>query len=300
MERRVGDEIAAAVRCLSEAGVESSTLDARLMMAEALGCSRLYVIAHPDRTLTDSQLDRFHLMLERRVSRFPLAYILGHKEFFGIELAVTPDVLIPRPETEILVEACLERLATPSPSRERAGVRGKRSKDTYAPTIADIGAGSGAIAVAVSMNLPTARVYTTEISACAANVAGANIEKHQLTDRITLIEGDLLEPLAELGVKFDAILSNPPYIPSGDMAALEPEVRCEPVSALDGGPDGLDAYRRLLPQALPLLTEAGFVAVEVGAGQADDVRKLAIRAGYTRIEFARDLARIERVVVAYR
>ena len=291
MERRVGDEIAYGVVRLSEAGVESPALDARLLMAEALGCSRLDVIAHTERVLTDSEHNRFRAMLEKRASRFPLAYILGHKEFFGIDLAVTPDVLIPRPETEVLVEECLQRLRQanyvlcPMP---------------FVPTIADIGVGSGAIAVAVAKNLHSVKVYTTEICHAAAKVAGANIEKHQLTDRVILIQGDMLEPLAELGLEFDAILSNPPYIPSGDIANLEPEVRCEPVGALDGGPDGLDAYRRLLPQALPLLREMGFVAVEIGAGQSDAVREIAIQAGYHRIEFARDLAGIERVVVAYR
>lgn len=283
MERRVGEKLEEAVLRLREAGIDTPLLDSQLLMARALGCSRLNVIAHPERILTDSEYNNYRLMLDKLITRFPLAYILGHKEFYGLELQVSPGVLIPRPETELLVEECMKRL-----QREEAA-------------IADIGAGSGAIAVALGANLPSAKIYSTEISPVALEVARANVEKHQLEERVSIIWGDLLVPLFDLGVKFDAIVSNPPYIPTGEIETLEPEIRLyEPKEALDGGEDGLDAYRRLFPQSLELLREDGFVGVEIGAGQANSVRNIAELAGYKRIEVILDLAGIERIVIAYR
>lgn len=280
----VGDEVRKAARRLADAGVDSPLLDAQLLMAMVLSSSRLGVIAHPERELSEEQLEEFRPLLDRRSSRHPLAYILGHREFYGIEFDVAPGVLVPRPETEVLVEECLKRLS---------GIP--------EPAIADIGAGSGAIAVALALNLPNARIYTTEISQSALKVARANVEKHDLSDRVTVLEGDLLEPLKPLGVLFDAIVSNPPYIPSGEIDSLQPEVsQFEPREALDGGPDGLDAYRRLLPDAIPLLNESGFAAVEVGAGEAGLVRDLTLGAGCRRAEIIPDLAGIERVVIGYR
>jgi release factor glutamine methyltransferase len=220
-------------------------------------------------------------MLERRARREPLAYITGRTEFFGIAIDITPGVLVPRPETEILVEQTLARL--------------KRR----APIIADIGVGTGAIAIALATNLPDATIYATDLSRIALKVARANVKKHHLSRRVMVLKGDLLEPMADQHIRSDAIVSNPPYIPSGDIPSLQPEVsRHEPTQALDGGPDGLRAYRRLLPEARALLSESGFVAVEVGAGQASAVREIAEAAGYSRIEIVRDLAGIERVVIA--
>lgn len=259
-------------------------LDAQLLMARVLRCSRLDVIAHPERELAEARASDYSALVEKRAERYPLAYILGVKEFYGIELDVAPGVLVPRPETEVLVEECLKRL-----------------RDIAEPRIADVGAGSGAIAVALALNLPSASVYATEISSAALEVARANVRKHDVAGRVSVLEGDLLEPLVGAGVRFDAIVSNPPYIPSGEIDALQPEVsRFEPREALDGGADGLDAYRRLLPEAAPLLAETGFVAVEVGAGEAPAVRGLALDCGYRDVSVIPDLAGIERVVVARR
>ena len=268
---------------LREAGVETPQLDAQLLMARALNCTRLDLIAHPERSLTNSELNDFHAMLGKRSSRYPLAYILGCKEFYGLELQISPGVLVPRPETELLVGECINRL---------------RRKDAI---IADIGAGSGAIAVALGANLISVKIYSTEISPVALEVARANVEKHQLAERVSIIRGDLLVPLIGLDVKFDAIVSNPPYISTSEIETLEPEVRLyEPKEALDGGADGLDLYRRLFPEALLLLREDGFVGVEIGAGQANSVRNIAELAGFRQIEVIRDLAGIERIVIAYR
>jgi release factor glutamine methyltransferase len=278
----LGCELYAAVECLGQAGIENPMLEGQLLMAKALECSRLDIIAHPERRLSNSELDAFLSFIDKRASRYPLAYILGHKEFFGLDMEVAPSVLIPRPETEILVETIISHF------------RSSRLD------IADIGTGSGAIAIAIAASIPGANVFATEISPEALKVAGRNIANHQLESRVTLIEGDLLEPLKEFGCKFDAIVSNPPYIPSADIELLEPEVAVhESRTALDGGPDGLDAYRRLLPEALSLLRENGFVEVEVGIRKAGDVKEIALSAGYRDVEIIRDLAAIERVVVAY-
>ena len=283
MTNKAADQLKAALRRLTEAGVETPLLDAQLMMAKVLGCSRLDVIAHSERPLTDSELAAFSSLLDRRACRCPLAYILGVKEFYALEFNVSPSVLIPRPETEVLVESCLSSV-------------GRQSA-----LIAEVGAGSGAIAVALAANLPSARIYATEISPAALEVARDNVEKHQLAERVALFEGNFLEPLARLGLRFDAVVSNPPYIPSSEIATLEPEIKDhEPVEALDGGQDGLDAYRALFPAALELLREGGFAAVEVGKVRADAVRGLAIGAGYGSAEAVPDLAGILRVVIGYK
>jgi len=265
----------------AEAGVDTPLLDAQLLLAHVLHCSRLDLIAHPDRVLTEPEIAALDAMLNRRSAREPLAYILGRKEFFGLEIDVSPGVLVPRPETETLVEECIRRLRIQSPA------------------IVDIGTGSGAVAVALAVAIPSATVHATETSPAALEVARANVEKHNLTERVTLVLGDLVGPLA--GMSFDAIVSNPPYIPSGEIESLQPEIRLyEPVEALDGGSDGLDVYRRLIPASPALLRDGGFLAVEVGIEQARAVIEFARAAGHGETQIVRDVAGVERVVVAYR
>lgn len=274
----VCQELKSAVTRLRQCGVASPLLDGQLLIAHALGCCRLDVIAHPERVLTASDEIAFHAMLDRRAGRYPLAYILGKKEFFGLEIEVSPAVLIPRPETEILVEECLKWVGEE-------------------PMIADIGTGSGAIAVALAVTRPKARIWATDTSDEALKVARANVEKHGVAKRVSIVRGDLLEPLIEMGLKFDAIVSNPPYIPTEVIESLEPEVRQEPVGALDGGPDGLDMYRRLFAQAFGLTKR---LAVEIGIGQAAPITQIARGAGWHEVEIIRDLAGIERVAIARR
>lgn len=278
MESRnqVSDELSSAISALRDAAVESPQLDAQLMLARALKCSRLDVLAHPERVLTAEECSSFHSMLDKRASRYPLAYILGEKEFFGLTLEVTPSVLIPRPETEILVEQIVARV--PRDAR-----------------IADVGTGSGAIAVALANSIPEARIWATDASEGALKVARANAEKHAVSERVITVSGDLLEPLIEAGQRLDAVVSNPPYIPSAVIGTLEPEVRCEPVGALDGGVDGLDAYRRLFPQAAKC---SRLIAVEFGIGQGDSVAEIARAAGFCDVEIVPDLAGTERVAIA--
>lgn len=277
MSYAIGDILVQAIDLLRASGIDTPQLDAEILLAHALSRTRLDVIAHPELELPESQYGAFCAMLDRRAQRCPLAYLTGRREFYGLDLEIAEGVLVPRPETELLVEEVIRRV-------------GRRSA-----RIADVGVGSGAIAAALAASLPKAEVLATEISPAALEVAGRNVAKHHLTDRVKLVEGDLLEPLDGT---FDAVVSNPPYVPSGDIPHLQPEVATwEPRAALDGGPDGLDVIRRLLPAARAVLNAGGFTAVEIGMGQAEDVRRIAVRAGYIGVDVTKDLAGIERVVV---
>lgn len=283
MTNTISALLAEATDALTRAGVESPQLDSQLLLATALNVTRLDLITHPERTISEQEQSAFRAMLAARLARRPLAYLTGSREFYGLSIDVSEAVLVPRPETELLVEETIKRV----------GVGAVR--------IADVGVGSGAIVVALGMNLPDALLLGTDISAAALEVAGRNVAKLHLSDRVTLLEGDLVEPLWPIRAEFDAIVSNPPYVPQDDIPGLQPEVsRWEPREALDGGPDGLDVIRRLLPAARELLKPGAFVALEIGAGQAEEVARIAESAGYARWEAMRDLARIERVVVCHK
>lgn len=278
---RIGEILKESIMLLTDAGVDTPALDTQLIVSHAIGSTRLDVIAHPERELTDDEHIHIREMIRRRMDRLPLAYILRKKLFYGIELYIEPGVLVPRPETETLIDEVVRRIAKPD------------------PVIADIGSGSGAIAVAVAAVFPDATVYAVDISPKALEVTRKNAAKHHPDSRVIVVEGDMCDPLKTLNIKFDAIISNPPYIPSGDIDSLQPEVsRWEPGEALDGGPDGLDAYRKLFAGCRAVLREDGFVAVEIGQGQSRDVRDIAGKAGYLITETATDLAGINRVVIA--
>jgi release factor glutamine methyltransferase len=237
-----------------------------VLLAAAMGVDRAALIADPGQGMEPGAARAFQDFARRRVQREPVAYILGRKGFRRLELAVDPRVLIPRPETEHVVEAAL---GLP------AGAR-----------VVDVGTGSGAIALALADERPDLDVVGTEASAGALAVARANAARLGLA--VELLEGDLLEPVSG---DVDAVLSNPPYVAAGER--LAPELGYEPVEALYGGEDGLDVYRRLVPAAAGVR----FVAFEVGAGQAADVAALVREAGFDSIEVVPDLAGIERVVV---
>ncbi len=263
---------------LRESGVDTPRLDAEVLLARAADSSRTALIAHPEAVPTAEQTARFREWVELRAKRMPLAYIIGSREFYGLEFEVTPAVLIPRPETEILVEATVDLL------------KGRPS------VIADLGVGSGAIAVALAVALPDAHVYGADCSEPALEVARRNADRHGVGKRVHLRHGDLLEPLD--GLDFDAVVSNPPYIRSEEIAGLQPEVALyEPRGALDGGPDGLDYYRRIVPDARAFLRSDGWLLVEIGAGQSSDVCALFRENGYTDVRAVKDLAAIDRVVL---
>ncbi|MGF0128153.1 peptide chain release factor N(5)-glutamine methyltransferase [Selenomonas bovis] len=262
--------------------IESPRLDAEVLLSHILGRERIYLYVHFDEPLEPAELARYREAIKQRVQRVPVAYIIGEKEFMGLTFKVTEDTLVPRPDTEILVQAAIERLRA----------RGD------APRFADIGTGTGAICLSVLHFLPKAQADTVDISPAARAVAEENAAALEVADRVTFHTGDLLAPLA--GQCYDAILSNPPYIPDGDIAALAPEVRLkEPHTALAGGRDGLDFYRRLTSDAPALLKDGGFLAVEVGIHQAAPVAALAVPS-FSRTEILKDYAGIERVVIAWK
>ena len=263
-------------------GVESPRLDAEVLLSHVLEKERIYLYVHFDQPLEAKELAAYKALIKQRVEHVPVAYLLGQKEFMGLNFKVTPATLIPRPDTEILVQAAVERL------------RGRENC-----SFADIGTGSGAICLSVLSFVQGSHAVTVDISQEARAVAEENAARLGLADRIEFFTGDLLEPIKDR--KFTAILSNPPYIPEKDIEGLQAEVRCkEPYGALSGGKDGLDFYRRLCSEASDLLEDEGFMAFEVGIGQAGQVADLAKENPLVqRTEILKDLAGIERVVIAY-
>lgn len=269
-----------------EKGIESPRLDAEVLLAHVLEKQRIYLYVHFDEPLQPGELAAHREMIKKRVLRVPVAQILGEKEFMGLTFKVTADTLVPRPDTEILVQAAVDRL------RAMAGEEPLR--------FADIGTGSGAICLSVLHYLADTVADTVDISPAARAVAEENAASLGLADRVTFHTGDLLQPLS--GISFAAILSNPPYIPEADIAKLAPEVRLkEPHTALSGGQDGLDFYRRLANEAPAMLVPGGFTAFEVGVHQAGDVADL-LKANplIDRTEILPDYAGIDRVVVGWR
>jgi release factor glutamine methyltransferase len=240
-----------------------------------------FLYAHGEYELTAGENDCYLEWIRRRAGGEPYAYITGQREFMGLDFYVTPDVLIPRPETELLVETVVKEL-TGIPS----------------PRLLEIGAGSGAIAVTLAVHLHAATITACDLSPSALKVAAQNISRHNVQDRVRLLCGDLYAPVA--GKKtFDAVVSNPPYIPSQEIALLDPVVRdFEPRAALDGGTDGLAFYKRLTGELHLLAHKPKLLAFEVGAGQADAVASLCRRAGYTTTRQITDLAGIPRIILA--
>lgn len=277
--------LVAAARRLERAGAASARLDAELLMAAAARISRATLLAGAAR-LDRLALKRFERMLARRAAREPLAYIVGHREFFSLDLTVCPGVLIPRPETETLVEAALDFLD----GRPDA-------------TVFDLGTGSGAIAIAIAKGAPAMRVAAVDISKVSLEVACCNAQRHRCANRISFLEGDCFTAIQQgwEGSPFDLIVSNPPYVAEAEFAALEPEVRdFEPRIALDGGRDGMDFYRTIATGLTRWLKPSGEVMLEVGAGQADAVEAMLRAAGFASSVRLRDLAGVERVVRARR
>jgi release factor glutamine methyltransferase len=277
------DLIEAAARRLAGRGVENSHLDAQILMAEASGLTRVDVIAGA-RNVSAEQAARFEAMVERRMSREPIAYIVGHKEFYSLEFEVNQSVLIPRPETEILVAAALESIADLRESR-----------------VLDIGTGSGAIGISIAVNAPRTTVVATDISADALEIAGRNALRHQVGDRVTLSRADCFGALdagSPLG-RFDLIVSNPPYVAEAELAELEPEVcNFEPNIALSAGQNGLDFYSRIAAAARQYLRGDANLIVEIGAGQALGVAKLLQDRGFEVVRMLDDLGGHQRVVHA--
>ena len=260
---------------------ERARRDAEVLLLHLIHRDRAFLIAHPLDTLTAEGAVRYYALIERRLAGEPIQYLIGETEFYGLPFHVDRNVLIPRPETEHLVEQAL-RLAA---NFER-------------PRIVDVGTGSGAIAVALACKLPAARITAIDVSAQALAIARGNAELNGVAERIRFLGGDLLAPVA--GEQFEMVVSNPPYVAESDRASLAVEVRnYEPALALFAGA-GLDIYRRLIPCAWAVLAAGGFLAMEIGYGQDAAVAGLLADSGFDQVEFTAGLQAIPRVVSSRR
>ena len=272
---------------LDEAGIESGQLEAGMLMAHLMGCERTYLYLDRERVLSPQQIQDYFNMVKMRVQRTPIHYIIGYREFMGLKFYVNENVLIPRPDTEVLVEYVINYC--------------KNVGDHFFK-ILDMGTGSGAIAVSLAKYIENCKVTAIDIDDQALLVAKKNGTAHGVGDRIEFIQGDLFYPLKdkEDNLKFHIMVSNPPYIPTADIEELEVQVKdYEPLKALDGGREGLDYYRRLAKEAPKFLYDDGLWAVEVGYNQAHQVGDILRDQGcYHNIEFIKDLSGYNRVVVA--
>ena len=274
---------------LSAQGIESSQLEAELLLRHVLEVRKEDLILHSDEALTELQEEHFRQLVQRRCRKEPLAYITGRREFWSLDFTVNPNVLIPRPETEGLIERMLE-------------LAGGGARDA-ALRVLDVGTGSGILAVVAALEFPQAWITAVDCSPDALAVTRDNALRHLVAERIELLLMDMMKPwnLKDSGV-YDFILSNPPYIPSQEMERLMPDVRdYEPRAALEGGPDGLACYRRLIPNAFYYLKPEGHLIVEVGDGQAESVaQNLQTHSGFEEIKIIQDLSGKGRVVSARR
>ena len=268
-----------AIQQLDEAQVGSPRINAETLLMFVLGRDRAYLYAHGERVLSAEEILRYQQLTAERARGVPAQYITGHQEFWGIDLLVSPAVLIPRPETEHVVETVLEL------SQGRAGnIR-----------IVDVGTGSGCIALALAKELPQAEIHATEISATALEVARANAARHQLTERVHFHQTDLLNDIA--GLQFDFVVSNPPYVGESEKDTVEAQVRkFEPQIAVFAGETGMEVFAKLIPQALKVLSPGGWLVMELAFSSYDRVRQLLLN--WSDLRFSNDLQGIPRVVTA--
>jgi release factor glutamine methyltransferase len=279
---------------LRAANVPSDTLAAELLLMHALGRDRTWLYSYPETLLEPAATEKYFALIARRAAGEPTQYLTGKQEFWGLEFEVSPAVLIPRPETEHVIEVALERL--------RARGIEIDVRDGAPLRIADVGIGSACIAVALARELPHAEIFATDISTAALEVAGRNAARHGVSDRIRFTNCDLLSGVASGETQFDLIVSNPPYVARDDAGQLQREVReHEPDEALFGGPTGVEIYSRLIEEAGSLLRSGGILVLELGYSSAAHVQELLkAELGWTRVKITNDLAGIPRVIAAER
>jgi release factor glutamine methyltransferase len=288
LKNSIAEVLKKAERRLKDAGIQNPRLDAEVMLASVLGIERYRLFIIKNNLLDENATQKFINTVKKRCLGFPLQYLIGHQEFYSLDFFVGPEVLIPRPETELLVEHVIQWAQT------RTG----RLK------ICDIGTGSGCIAVTLARYIPNAMIYATDISQDALNLARKNAKLHGVSAKITFLKGDVYQPLFEYDLvdKLDVIVSNPPYIPSGDLKKLQKEIRdFEPLVALDGGKDGLEFYRRIILGSRSFLKPSGLLALEIGFNQGirvtDTARKLNI---FRSIKIKKDYSNKDRIFLAIR
>ncbi|MCR9200281.1 MAG: peptide chain release factor N(5)-glutamine methyltransferase [Planctomycetaceae bacterium] len=270
---------------LTERGVESARLEAELLLAHARECQRINLYTDLNVPLTDEERSRMRGYVKRRSQREPLAYITGNREFYGRDFCVGPGVLIPRPETETLIDVCLDLIP-----------------EQAAADICEVGFGSGCICTTLARQRSQLRVYATDVSPEAMTFARRNTQEHDVEDRVTLLAGEGFMPLADAGVQqLQGIVSNPPYVREDEMSGLEPEVaEHEPSLALVSGADGLDLIRRLIPESVSLLQPGGWMAMELDPAQAATVAALFGESGFENVRIHADLNGQDRIVSACR
>ena len=280
MNSSIAKMVGEAATALQAAKIAEPRMEALSLLMHTLNVDRAFVIAHAEREMNVTEVQRFREFVMRRASREPLQYITGVQEFFSLKFAVTPDVLIPRPETELVVETALDVL-----------------RQDQAPIIVDAGTGSGCIAISLLHEMPGAHAVAIDISANALNVARRNAEQHAVSDRLALTRADGLSAFRRDPI-FSAIVSNPPYIPAHEIENLQPEVRDhEPLSALVAGDDGLSHIRMLVRDAVHHLQTGGYLIFEIGFDQSEAVRALVEEKCWDLIEVRKDLQNIPRVFV---
>lgn len=271
---------------LSQHGIENARLDAELLLCRSLNRNRAWIVTHSKESLEDEARKGFETLVNRRAKREPFQYIVGVQEFWGLDFTVTPDVLIPRPETELIIERALAI----EPDRRRP------------LNIADLCTGSGCIAISLATERDQARIFAADKSVKALVVARENARIHGVSERVRFLQGDLFEPLEELDLRarMDIIVSNPPYVPDSVLPSLQPEVRdFEPLDALAAGVDGTVFHRRIIDRAPEFFKQNGALIMEMGLGQAEMLVRLVNETGqYQLPEIFKDLAGIERVIVA--
>lgn len=268
---------------LRASGVEQERRTAGVLLAHVLGVDRTHLLTRFADQVSESDYETYQRLIERRAAGEPLQYITGHQEFYGLDFLVTPAVLIPRPETEFLVERIIKLM----------------DDSISSPLIVDVGTGSGCIAVTLAVNLPRARVIATDLSAAALEVARTNAERHGADDRIEFFQGDLLEPLEtrHLENSVDVLASNPPYVNDGHAGLIQREVRdWEPREALFGGVDGLDFYRRLIAESPRYLKPGGYVVLEIGFSQVDSISEIVKGNALELVDITPDLQGIPRTL----
>jgi release factor glutamine methyltransferase len=269
--------LSSAAASLAENGAETPRLDAEIILAHILRTTRSVLLAHDDDAVSVKDHTAYTVAIDRRVAGESVAVITGHKEFRHLDFIVTRDTLVPRPETETLVEAVLEKAVL----------------KIDAVTVLDLGTGSGAVGLSIKHEAPAALVTLSDISNAALNVARQNSEKHRLP--VTLVQSSLF---ANIGQSFDIIASNPPYIPSDEIATLKKEVQNEPRRALDGGKDGLDLIRRIIHESTAHLNDGGYLMMEADPRQMDAIRRLLLERNYRHITIRKDMADNDRIITA--
>jgi release factor glutamine methyltransferase len=298
---RLKQALDSAVSRLEENAVGSPRMNAELLLMFTLSCDRAYLYAHPERELTAPELTRYDETLVERSRGVPAQYITGHQEFWGLDLVVSPAVLIPRPETEHIVETVLALARGDSPLRPNMTGRGTGLADQEDPDcplrMVDVGTGSGCIALALATELPRAEIWATDISPAALEIARANAARLQLAERVCFRQGDLLEGMAPPEARFDFVISNPPYVGEGEADKLQREVKkFEPKEAVFAGAQGLDVFVRLIPQACHFLRPGGWLVMEMGYSQEEPVR--ALLSEWREVQVVPDLQGILRVILA--